>query len=743
MKTKAPFHAQVVLATLLLLFPIFGFEARAYAAPKPVNRHNLNLALVHAVRRKDMAKAKVWLAKGADVNARTSNGNTLLNEALYKEGLDHDNLVMVRWLLHAGANPNLEDAYGNSPLAFAEGDTTILKLLLHHGVNIKSKAGTAALCEAAMVGNIASVKLLLAHGVDVNARRNYSEDFAETALMSAAAYSQVDVMRVLLAKGAKLDFRGVRGDTALMHSVRSIYPRATKFLLSQGAQVNAQNQRGETALMLAVEGSNKMEVIRLLLFYGANVNLGDKAGGTALMRAIKSPSAGLLQLLLNHKANINAQNQRGETVLIQAVQAQKAEAIKILLAASADVNLRDKSGQTAITHATTRIVPEVVGAFLTGARLSDDQRSLLLKAKRGLELISAADAGDATRVKALLSQDVDVNARDSDGKTALFWVAGKRRMRQGYYSIPDGDPLAVARLLLLQGANPEMGYQNEYGIYDTPLMEAAVALDLEMMRLLIENGASVDARNREGETALMLVASEREALPAIRLLLSRGADVNARDKFGNTPLLKTTISPLRRAAWFSPDPATVRVLRAAGADINAANKEGRTVLMEVAYARDTPAVKLLLDNGANVNARDARGTTALMSACRSFSVPTMSAAGSASRMPDVETARLLLLRGANVNARDKESVTALIEIARYNYRELHGPENFSDGHSDQSELVKARRAMVRRIAGLLIQHGAQVNGRSANGNTALKWAKFYGNAELTRLLTRAGAKAAI
>lgn len=712
-----------VFLTLCILSLGCHGRAAVVAKPKPVKVSSLDLALSREAGSHNLRRVRALLRRGANVNAHTKNYDPPLIEAT-RSG----DYFMVRLLLRAGANVNIEDSNGETALVSAVSDMPLnmplVKLLIDHGAATTGKAGAAALILAARSGNLDAVKLLLAHGANVNAVIERNEQSGETALMGAAYFGSADMVQLLLDKGANVNFQGVMGETALMYAAAE-QPTVLRLLLDKGARVNARNKRGETALLLAVNYPNN---VRLLLAHGALVNVRDQAGETALIRAAKYGNSEAAQLLLQHQANPNAQGNQGQTALMQAVSVRSDSVVKVLLAHGADVNLTDKSGRTAVTQAVTRINSGVVQALLSGGKLSEPQRASLAKANLSFNLIEAAGAGNVTRVKALLLQDVNVNARDEYGDTALCRAAGQRPRENSQWR-QNADYMTVARLLLARGADPKIG---------TPLLHALRSLP--MMQLLVNGGAAVDARNSEGETALMLsVWRGAQAVPAIRFLIEHGANVNAQDNYGQTPFIKTMTGLAGYPNWSSSNPSVVQILRAAGADINKPDKRGYTVLMAAAHSKDIPAVKLLLDNGANINAHDAAGTTALMYACRVFIVPTTAASGSYSRPPDVDTVRLLLSRGAAVNAHDKQGATALMEIAKFEYETLYGPEGYGGKH-DGYAIQTWRQAEAVKIATLLLHHGAQVNVQMATGDTALKMAKMRRNGSMMRLLKRAGAK---
>jgi ankyrin repeat protein len=128
--------------------------------------------------------------------------------------------------------------------------------------------------------------------------------------------------------------------------------------------------------------------------------------------------------------------------------------------------------------------------------------------------------------------------------------------------------------------------------------------ELHRVKVLLEYGAGVEDRGRQGLTALHY-AVRGGKLPLIQLLLERGAQVNARDEDGLTPLLQ--LAKTRSKA----DPIPVmELLAAGGADLDARDATQGTLLMYFARQGKAEAVRWLLANGADRRARNQSGKTA-------------------------------------------------------------------------------------------------------------------------------------
>merc|ERR1719495_3062162 len=184
----------------------------------------------------------------------------------------------------------------------------------------------------------------------------------------------------------------------------------------------------------------------------------------------------------------------------------------------------------------------------------------------------------------------DVNAKDSGGSTPLI-SAARNQVGYGFEN---------TKILLDNGAdvNATDNYQK------TALMTAAYQGVPKVVSLLIQHHADVNAKDQEGLTALIWApksSDQSNALENIKILLDNGADVNAKD--GQTTALMNAASV--------GEPKLVSLLIEHRADVNAKGRNGTTALMDATHNKKygMENVKILLDNGADVNAKDDQGNT--------------------------------------------------------------------------------------------------------------------------------------
>lgn len=209
----------------------------------------------------------------------------------------------------------------------------------------------------------------------------------------------------------------------------------------------------------------------------------------------------------------------------------------------------------------------------------------------------------------------------------LAWVAGAAHARpHGATAAPSEPEIHEAALAgdaarvksLLSADRSQAMVRDKDGF--TPLHHARTA---EVAKLLIENGADINARCKSNKCTPLHSATYRGRLDVVKLLLEKKAEVNVEDKVGNPPL--------HYAAGWNRDPQMSQVLLDAGADVNQRDNSGWTALMHAAYSGYDRVAALLIQKGADINARDYYGQTAL---------------GKAIEMSNMSLARMLVESGA-------------------------------------------------------------------------------------------------
>jgi ankyrin repeat protein/HEAT repeat protein len=248
--------------------------------------------------------------------------------------------------------------------------------------------------------------------------------------------------------------------------------------------------------------------------------------GESLIDAVRTGDADTVRQLLASGADPNAANDMGWTALHCAARGHHLEIMRALVAGGADVNRQDQFGRTPLLEVAA------------------------------VEVFQRKDAKETSAMKFLLQAGAKPDGRSV---AAAAW-AGSRE---------------AVDLLLEAGANPVDG-----------LVGAASRGDLELVKLLLAKGATVDQKAYSGNTALHAAAGSTENLETAQFLLQQGADVNARNELGKTPL---------HGAAYDGNLAVVRFLIGAGAAANIPDNEGATPLRLAAIEGKIDVYNVLLE----------------------------------------------------------------------------------------------------------------------------------------------------
>jgi ankyrin repeat protein len=265
------------------------------------------------------------------------------------------------------------------------------------------------------------------------------------------------------------------------------------------------------ALLTAIRKGDHAAVQKLLRT-GADANTADTDGTTALMHAAIESDLNMMKLLVGAHADVNAKNALDSTALMYA--ATNLAKTSLLLDAGADAKAKGKRGATPMNVAATTFDSTPVLKLLSGKGGVPDDRMMA----------SVAQKGDLEAMQFLLS--LGVNPAGADSATTLSAALGARCE-------------ACVRLLLEKGvpANGTGGGNGQGGVLS---MTAKRAMP-EFSQLVLDRGASLDVKDRDGFTLLMQAvltlepAAKRDRM--VEWLLSKGVDSNARSDRGETAYL--------------------------------------------------------------------------------------------------------------------------------------------------------------------------------------------------------------
>jgi ankyrin repeat protein len=338
-------------------------------------------------------------------------------------------------------------------LAATNGAAVVIEKLLKAGAdaNVTLPEGETALMTASRSGHVAAVNALLAHGANVNAAESWK---GQTALMWAAAENHAEVVRALVAAGADIKTRSKGGVfTPYLFAVRGGQIEAARALLEAGVNVNETLPDGTSALVLAVTNAH-YELAAMLLEKGANPNA-DEQGWTALHQIAWTRRP-------NYGYNLPGAVPTGRLDAL--------DLVNVLVQHGAEVNAREKKEPR------------------------DGNRNMLNRIG-ATPFLLAAKAVDLPLMRALLAQGADPKLGNVDNTTPLMVAAGVGIWAPGESPGTEEEALAAVTLLLEAGGNVTDVDKNGYTALHGAIHRGG---SIPIMRLLVEKGAKLDARNNKG-----------------------------------------------------------------------------------------------------------------------------------------------------------------------------------------------------------------------------------------------------
>jgi uncharacterized protein len=424
-------------------------------------------------------------------------------------------------------------------------------------------------------------------------------------------------------------------DTRLAEAAMHEDAAAVRALIEQKADVNAVLPDGTTALHWAVNADD-LDTVNLLIQAGSNVKAKDRYGFTPLYFACTNGSAAVIRKLLDAGADPNAADSGGEAALMTATRSGNIDAVKALLQRGADVKAKDAlTQQTALMWAARSNFPAGVQIMLEyGAEINARTRTGKTPAIR---LPGAGGGSHGVGIVRSGWPEQGFQGETPGGMTPLLYAARDGR-------------IDITRILIAAKADVQQADVN--GI--TPLLMAITNNHLDTAKFLLENAAAPNAADWWGRTPLYAAIEIRNrdygrnneheidrpaALEVIRMLIDRGANVNARTK--EVPPTRRFVTPLGDLSWV--------------------DFTGQTAFLRAALAGDITVMRLLLEKGADPNIPTFAGTTALMAAAGVNWMTGQTFTESKEAL--MEAVQLCLDKGGDVNAKNSMGVTAVIGAA--------------------------------------------------------------------------------
>jgi len=487
--------------------------------------------------------------------------------------------------------------------------------------------------------------------------------------------------RILKACGASLvgaamfvAIAGAAGDSPLVKAIKAGDAQAVRALVKSGVDVNAKSGDGSTPLLWAATGSSH-EIASILIAAKAAVDTPNDYGVTPLLHASGIGDAVMVDLLLKAGASPSKGHPEGQTPLMAAARSGSVPAVRALLARGADVNAAENvQNTTPLMWASAESHLDVADVLIeAGADVNRQGHVTTLTARHNADhpsggftaLMFAARNGDEAMVKRLAARGANLNLKNGDGASALMvamyndWFDVAKTLIDLGTDVNDGSlylavemrdgtidqfafdgsrrrpnhpntttALDLVRILLEKGADPNKTFTgqlhstsmpNTDRFDNTPFFRAAIAADVETLKLLIAHGASLE----QSPVVMKAASKEKEGDQPAEEGRGRG-NPNA----GRTAAM--VVMTGGRGPAMTGGPAYIR--------------DGPAPYREPGSRKPEDAFALLLSSGANPNAKGPDGVPLLHQAAR---------------MGNLEMIRALATAKVDFNQKNNDGFTAL------------------------------------------------------------------------------------
>ncbi|XP_022782972.1 serine/threonine-protein phosphatase 6 regulatory ankyrin repeat subunit A-like [Stylophora pistillata] len=464
-----------------------------------------------------------------------------LNHALFAKHIEVAKLLIKRSAIKSACK---RDGIDISTLAdLAANDADLAQLLSDNGVNlVKVEDDKTPLISALSKREYLSIPRLLEKGADVNARDERGDTALSILLQSAAPIRAMELVKLLMEYGADINIKNGRSETPLQIACSANLDKVAELFLELGCEPNVHDANWYFSPLYYAAQHDNSRLVKTLLHYGAcpeEKSYGEKS--TPLHAAASSNSLDAAKLLLEYGVNVEAKNSSGSAALIEAVGVGRLPMVELLIRHGSNVHTKDKY------------------PFLFMLR-----RRCILPQKMVTQ---------SSVIEWLLEQGADLTSLDKEDRSPLHAAAY------------EGCASSV-ELLIEHGA-----YVHSADMWGwKPLYFAAAGGQFGSCEILAQNRIDVGAEDIKGRTALLL-AAKYGCREAVESLIHHEGDVNATPPNGQTILGAIAESYLL-------DKHLIEAFLESGCDLHVVDKvTGRTVLHFAATSGNVTALNHILDQG--------------------------------------------------------------------------------------------------------------------------------------------------
>lgn len=610
---------------------------------------------------------------------------------------------------------------------------------------------------------------------------NGMDEDGNTVLHVAAMVDDAELVSYFIFKGADPDLKNLNGDTPLHVAIKNNSFEAAKVLAAESTTLFSRDNEGVTALDRGLMANDEYYDIFITTKAG---ELRDDEGQSIVHYFVRTKNLKGIRQCISKEIPISVLDANGKTPLDLAFEnlddEDSVEIAAELIMGGADevetvfsyfqdamlarnVNSRFDDGQTPL-HLAAIYGHNAIAKYL----LENDADTTVQDSSGATPLHEAVRYGNVEIAKSLLNSGANVNARDNLGKTPVMLILPKEKTAEIY------------KLLITYRA--DLTQKDMFG--DTVLHTASMLnVGSTTFSVLINAGADVDARNKEGVTPLA-IAVQKNDLETVKLLTAAGADIHTQDTNGNSPLsialagssemLEAVVNesnagltdsngntPLHLALLCDAPLAKIQYIISLMKDVNTRNKDGNSALFLSILKNRQKVGELLLAKNADIFSTNTNNNSPLRLALKyggsvqdwlitSRTIKSKDGTGNtvlhyAAEWQYKDAISSLVMKGADISAKNANGETPLFNAVKTNNPEIiqtvvdSGADIQVRDNLGSTVMHTAVRWDAPKSIDKLLALGINVNAQNTSGKSPLAEAVVAGKYDIAKKLLASGA----
>lgn len=393
-------------------------------------------------------------------------------------------------------------------------------------VDTRTHDGRTYLIWAAMKANLPVIKALVKKGADVNIKGAHGYNAINFA--ANGGVQDKELYDFLIESGADIKQTNDNGATAILLIMPKLKDAGMiTYFESKGLDVHSKDSEGNSAFNYAAKGGN-VEMMNTLIKRGVDYKGLNNNGENAILYAShgtrgSSPSLATFRYLSVKGFEINTVNKEHETpLLLLSGKTKDIEVLKFFLAAGVDANRTDAKGNNALMNAAGGGSLEIIKLLASKTKNINQANE-----KGETALTNAVQRNSTEVISYLIAEGAQVNVADKDGNNLLYYWANSGAGRRGAPAKLDEAKLNV---LIKNGLDVKKPQPNG----NTLLHIAVQNNNPDLVEKATALGVDINAKNKEGNTALLLAALNAKDDQLLKLLISKGAKKSIKTSFGES-----------------------------------------------------------------------------------------------------------------------------------------------------------------------------------------------------------------